>query len=351
MSDDLEPIPPSAAVERHLDALDLDAAEWTHTSHKSELRPFVEWCREEGGIDNLNNLSGRDLYDYRVWRRKGGYSNGQDGELARKTIHSNLSTLRSFLKFAADIDAVPEGLAIKVPLPNLSDDDEVSDSKIVPERVPPILDYLERYEYGSRDHVIWTLLWRGLRTGAIRALDINDLELDNHDPGFDLLHRPETGTPLKNDDDSARYLYITEQMAAILQAWIEGPRPDVIDDHGRNPLVATKQGRASASCIRDAVYRWTRPCARGDDCPHDRDPETCEATEHSSMSKCPSARSPHDVRKARVTKYRNDGISRGLVSEELDASEDVLDKHYDRASRREKASRRWEIIQRSQNDD
>ncbi len=347
MSDDLEPITPSAAVERHLDAVEYDGADWTHTSHKSELRPFVEWCREEGGIDNLNNLSGRDLYDYRNWRRKGGYSNGQDDELARKTVHSNLSTLRAFLRNVEDIGAVPEDLYLSVPLPELSDDDEVSDSKIVPARVPPILDYLERYEYGSRDHAIWVLLWRGLRTGAIRAPDIGDLDTGTQEPGIRLKNNPEEGTRLKNAEKSARFVRLTERDAKVLEAWIEGPRPDVTDEYGRHPLIATNQGRASASCIRDAVYRWTRPCARGEECPHDRDPETCEATEHSSMSKCPSARSPHDVRKARVTKFRNDGVPRPVVSDDLDASEKILDKHYDRASEREKAARRWDIIRRN----
>jgi hypothetical protein len=64
------------------------------------------------------------------------------------------------------------------------------------------------------------------------------------------------------------------------------------------------------------------------------------------MSKCPSSRSPHDVRKARVRKHRNDNVPRGVVAEEVDASERILDKHYDRASRREKGSRRREFIDR-----
>jgi len=51
MSDELEPIPPERAVEMHLDRMKEDRAEWTRTTHQSELRPFVEWCREEGSID------------------------------------------------------------------------------------------------------------------------------------------------------------------------------------------------------------------------------------------------------------------------------------------------------------
>ncbi len=82
----------------------------------------------------------------------------------------------------------------------------------------------------------------------------------------------------------------------------------------------------------------------GEGCPHDEDPDTCEYARHLKMSSCPSARSPHDVRKGRVTKYRNDGVPRGVVADRLDCSEEILDKHYDRANEREKADRRWEFI-------
>lgn len=345
MSGDLEPISPSKAVELHLDAMKDGSATWTQTSHKSDLRAFVEWCREEGGIDNMNELNGRHLYEFRVWRREGGYSNGKDSELAKKTLHSNLTTIRAFLRFCGDIEAVHEDLYLKVPLPDLSLGDEVSDSKIVPERVPPILKYLSRYEYASRDHVVWTLMWEtGARLGGIRAIDLQDCELEGRKPGIDFVHRPETETPLKNDEGGERYNRLAEQTATMLQDYIDGPRADVTDEHERDPLITTKRGRVSRSCVRDAVYRWTRPCHRGEECPHDRDPDTCQAIDHSHMSKCPSSRSPHDVRKARVTKYRNDGVPRGVVSDRLNASEEILDKHYDRASRRERAARRWKII-------
>nr|WP_238993868.1 site-specific integrase [Halobellus captivus] len=344
--DDLVPITPSEARDLHLEAMQDDSAAWTQTSHRSHLRAFVEWCREEGGIDNMNDLTGRDLYQFRVWRREGGYSKGMDEEIAPKTLHSALATVRSFLRFCAQIEAVPEDLYEKVALPVLSDAEEVSDSTIDPDRVLDILDWLGRYEYASRDHVVWTLIWHtGARVGAIRALDLGDVELDSPEPGLDYKHRPESETPLKNDEKGARFNRITERVAEVLRSYIDGPRKDVLDEYGRAPLVTTSYGRASGGSIRDSFYRWTRPCFIGKECPHDRDPETCEATSFLHKSKCPSSRSPHDARKARVTKYRNDGVPRAAVSDRLDASEQVLDKHYDRASRREKANRRWRFFQ------
>ena len=344
MTGDLVPISPPEARDLHLEAMKDDSAEWTRTSHRSHLRAFVEWCNEEGGIDNMNDLNGRDLYEFRVWRRNGGYSEGQNEEIAPKTLDSALATLRSFLRFCAQIEAVPEELYEKVPLPSLSASEEVSDSTIAPERVPPIIDYLHQYQYASRDHVVWILIWHtGARLGAVRALDLQDCELDGQKKGLNFVHRPPS-TPLKNDEKGERFNRISDRVATVLQSYIDGPRNQVRDDDNRAPLVTTQHGRVTASCIRDSFYRWTRPCMVGIQCPHDEDPTYCDYTSFQKMSMCPSARSPHDVRKARVTKYRNDGVPRGVVSDRLDASEQVLDKHYDRASKREKADRRWRLL-------
>jgi integrase len=346
MSGDLEPIAPQQAVELHLDAMKDDAAEWTRTSHKSHLRAFVEWCREEGAIDNMNDLTGRDLFHFRVWRREGGYSKGQDEEIAPKTLDSALTTVRSFLRFCGEIEAVPQDLYEKVPLPDLSIADEVSDSTLNPERVPPILEYLNRYEYASRDHVVILLMWHtGARLGGIRALDVRDCDLDGRKPSIEYVHRPESGTPLKNDEGSERVNRVSDRVAQAIQDYIEGPRIGATDDNGRHPLVSTSRGRVSPSTLRNVVYGWTRPCRIGLECPHDKDPDTCEWTTYNTACKCPSTRSPHDLRKARVTKYRNDGVPRGIVSDRLNASTDILDKHYDRASKRERADRRWKEIQ------
>ncbi|WP_436927115.1 tyrosine-type recombinase/integrase [Halosimplex amylolyticum] len=342
--DDLISIPPQEAVDLHLDSLEDTSADWTETSHRSHLRAWVEWCREEGGIDSMDEVTGRDIYEFRRWRRNGGYSRGED-EIAARTIHTALSTLRAFLRTCASIEAVREDLFEKVQLPTLSRNEQVSDSWLPPERVQPILDYLSSYEYASRDHVIWVLVWHtGARLGAVRALDLGDVELDGDEPGLKYRHRPETGTPLKNNDQGERYNRISRRVARVLQDYIEGPRVEVTDDHGRTPLVTTKHGRLSPTCIRNAFYRWTRPCKVNEECPHDENPDTCEYARHTGMSSCPSARSTHDVRKGRVTKYRNDGVPRGVVADRLDCSEEILDKHYDRANEREKADRRWEFI-------
>lgn len=341
MSEDLEPLAPKKAVDLYLEARD-DAAENTLEGQMYRLRAFVAWCDEEG-LANLNDLTGRDLYEYRIWRREGGYS---DEELKTVTLRGDLATLRAFLRFCGEIEAVPESLYDQVPLPRLDRSDDVSDTTLNPERAVEIVEYLERYEYASRQHVTVLMLWHtGCRSGALRALDLGDLDLEGDRPRADgpavhFVHRPEQDTPLKNQEKSERWNAISPHVAKVLEDYIDGPRVDKTDKHGRRPLLTTRSGRFSSGGIRTMLYRVTRPCWRGLECPHDRDPDDCEATTLGKMSKCPSSRSPHDVRSGRVTAHRLADEDRSIVSDRMDASEDILDKHYDRRSERQKAEQR-----------
>lgn len=341
MSDDLESLHPAEAVDLYREGRD-DVSDGTMEGQKYRLRAFVAWCEEEA-ITDLNDLSGRDLYRYRVWRREGGYS-GQ--ELKTVTLRGDLSTLRAFLRFCADIDAVPGDLYEQVPLPTTSGANDVSDSTLDADRALEILKHLETYEYASRRHIVVLLLWHtGCRVGALRALDLGDLDLDGdrpraNGPAIRFVHRPEKDTPLKNAEGGERWNSIGGGVAQAVKDYIDGPRVEVTDEYGRPPLVTTEHGRIATSTVRSELYRVTRPCWRGATCPHDRDPETCEATEYAQMSTCPSARSPHDVRSGRVTAFRRQDVDRALVSERLDASEEILDKHYDRRSERGKAEQR-----------
>lgn len=195
---DLEPLEPDEALSLYLNGRD-DASERTLDGQKYRLRAFIAWCEEEG-ITNLNDISGRYLYRYRVWRREGGYS-GQ--EIKNVTLHGDLATLRAFLRFCAEIEGVPEDLYEKVPLPQLSVSEDVSDSTLEPDRAREIIEYLERYKYASRPYIIFLLLWHtGCRMGALRAIDLGDLDLDGDrgrgGPAIHFVHRPETDTPLKN---------------------------------------------------------------------------------------------------------------------------------------------------------
>ncbi|SNR49128.1 tyrosine-type recombinase/integrase [Halorubrum vacuolatum] len=344
MSDDLEPLDPARAVEMYLEARQDELSDRTLSGHMYRLDAFVQWC-EETGVENLNDLSGRDMYEFRIWRREG---NGEDREpITTITLRGQLATVRSFLGFCAEVNAVPEALREKVPLPTVTSAEGVSDSTLDPERAVDILDYLSRYRYASRRHVVMLLLWHtGARVGGIRALDVGDCDLDSDRPGVKFAHRPESDTPLKNGPSGERWNAISAHVARVLQDYIKSERENVVDKFGRHPLVTTSKGRPAVSTLRSDLYVITRPCWRTGKCPHDREIEDCQATMTLHASKCPSSRSPHDVRSGRVTAYKRDDVPRQVVSDRLNASEDVLDRHYDRRGEREKAEQRRDYLPR-----
>ena len=347
MTDNLDPLAPAEAVNMFHDAMRDEHAESTRNSAKHRLRSFLQFC-DENDIENLNSLSGRDLYEYRIWRREG-HGDGRE-PIKLVTLKSQLATLRRFLRFAANIDAVPPELYEQISLPTMSHGEAVSESTLDPERALAILSYLEIAYPVSRDHIVLLLLWEtGARTGAIRGLDLQDVDLDGTHPRFSgpavrFVHRPDEGTPLKNGEDGTRWNRISEQAAGYIEDYIDFRRVDSTDEHGREPLLTTSHGRVAGNTIRTCLYRITRPCWRGEDCPHDREEDDCEATHIDKASQCPSARSPHDVRSGRVTYYRRQDVPRRIVKDRLNASKDILDRHYDRRSDREQAEQRSEHL-------
>jgi len=64
--DDLEPIDPRIAQERFLEREATECVESTVQSHMYRTIHFVRLC-DENGIDNMNDLSGRNLQEFRLW--------------------------------------------------------------------------------------------------------------------------------------------------------------------------------------------------------------------------------------------------------------------------------------------
>jgi len=108
-------------------------------------------------------------------------------------------------------------------------------------------------------------------------------------------HRPETGTPLKNKIRGERPVGIPDRVARILSEYVGQYRYDSHDDSGRQPLLCEFEGRAGEATIRAWSYRATIPCLYGT-CPHGKDPDTCDWVDYHQASKCPSSRSPHQIR-------------------------------------------------------
>lgn len=323
--DDLMPMDPEEGVERFLDHRAPSVRESTLYNASSRLQFFLDWCGERD-VEDLNDLTGRDLADFVAWRR---------GDLAAVTLQKQLTTIRQALRYWADLEAVPEGIAEKVHAPELPDGAEARDEHLEADRAESILEYLDRHRFASQEHLLIALLWRtGMRRSALRSLDVDDLRPDDH--ALVLEHRPETGTKLKNGEAGERWVYLGPRWFPIVESYVQDVRPDRVDDHGRRPLLTTRYGRPTGDTIYSWVCKATHPCEYGG-CPHDRDPKTCEARGSGGYpSKCPSARSPHDVRRGSITHHLNNGTPPEAVTERMDVSLDVLYKHYDARTPREK---------------
>ncbi|MFP8954544.1 tyrosine-type recombinase/integrase [Natrialbaceae archaeon A-arb3/5] len=328
MSDDLEPLAPEEGVDRFLAHRKPSIRESSMQNARHRLSVFLEWCVEEEGIDNLNELSGRDLSAFVTWRRS---------DVAPITLQKQLSSVRMALRWWADIEAVEDGLAEKLHAPELPDGAESREVFLEADRAKQALRYFDRHHYASRDHALIALIWRtGMRRGAVRALDVDDLDED--DQAIRVEHRPETDTPLKNGDDGSRWVYLGPRWFQILDDFVNNPdRKNVVDEHGRRPLFTTWQGtRPTGHSIYKWVIRALHPCTYAE-CPHDRTPSDCEARSGSSTpAKCPSARSPHAVRRGAITNHLNEKTAPETVSERMDVSLDVLYEHYDARTEREK---------------
>jgi len=177
----LEPTDPDMAVELYLADWESELSSASLYARQKRLEKFRDWCDEQG-IDNLNELTGRVLHEYRLWRR-------EDGGLAPP--------------------AVGKGEFVR---------DEMLES----DRADEILSYLRRYHLASREHVAIALMWHTMmRVGAIRVLDVEDYDSDEQ--YLEVVHRPDTGTPIKNkgrgEREDGRPIWVCIHARASLASW------------------------------------------------------------------------------------------------------------------------------------
>lgn len=333
----LEPIAPDEALELYIDHRRREVSEATLRSHKSRLGHFVRWCTEEKSIGNLNDLTGRTLHEYRLWRRN------FNGGIKPVTEKTQMDTLRVFIRFLETIDAVRLDLNKKVLSPNLESKENVRDVMLDRDHAEAILDYLTKFEYASRAHVVLALEWHTMmRRGAVRALDLHDYRQEEQ--YVEVRHLPETGTPIKNQEDGERMVSLSSDLCDLLDDWIDYHRPEITDEYGRDPLITTTSGRIGKTTPTQIVYNWTRPCRISAPCPLNRDPEECEAAQHEYASKCPESVSSHAVRRGAITHHLQSDIPVEVVAARANVGPEVLEKHYDRRSEKTKMEQRRKFL-------
>lgn len=177
--------------------------------------------------------------------------------------------------------------------------------------------------------------------GTLRAVDLGDYHSEKQ--FIEVEHRAETGTPLKNKYGAEREVNLHEWVCDVIDDYVEMYRHDITDDHGREPLITTEQGRPVRSNIRGHINSMTRPCVYAGRCPHDRDPDSCEAAQRrDAAARCPGSVPPHAIRRSAITAWLNDGHTKELLSDRMNVSVKTLEKHYDARTESEKRELRRE---------
>lgn len=314
---------PPTAVERFLDSLRTDLASQTIRDYGYRLGQFADWCERHDEIEHVSDLDGY-LLD--------GYVNHRRRKVAAVTLSNELQTLRQFIRYCERIEAATDGLHEKIVPPGVDESDEVSDTKLAPADAEAALAaWRDSADRACRHHVTLELLWyTSARMGAIRALDLDDFQRDpeHGDATLAFRHLPKQETPLKNQQKGERVVGIPPEPAAVVEEWITTNRPRVVDDYGREPLLATVSGRVSLSTIRHWCYFATVPC-RYRECPHGKVPADCDWYSQSHASGCPSSVSPHPVRSGSMEWQRDRQVPIEVVSDRANASPEVIEKHYD----------------------
>lgn len=328
---------PGEAVERFIRKRRTDATDRTLRSYESRLEQFVVWCDDEG-IETVGDISPWHIDEFDLDLR--------DGDYAATTIKGHLTTLRVLLKYLEGIGAVEEDLHEAVSVPNLDKAEESSDEKLATEDAQAAIQFFRnaRSHYGVPMHAFLELAWHtGARMGSIRGLDLEDFNADAQYVWF--RHRPSTGTPLKNKQDGERKVGLSAAVCDVLETYIARERSDKRDEHGRSALFCGRQGRPSFTTLRAWSYQATQPCL-WTDCPHGKRRATCEWTERSHCSKCPSSRSPHRIRAGSITWQRNKGEQKlDELSTRVNAGADIIAKHYDRADQGEEFEKRRRAVE------
>lgn len=325
---------PEEAVNDFLEEKKTEVAESSWRNYQYPLRYLTEFCEEED-IEKAGELTGYDLKRFKTQRSKDDINN--------VTLYNNLSVIRVFLRWCEEAELLKQDFHKLVQLPPIDDGEIASDDKLELDEVEDILNYLYRFEYSTRRHATFQLMWHAcIRMGTVMGLDEDDYLPDRQQ--LRIRHRPESETPLKNGSAAERKINLNDEMCEVLDDYIEVKREDVTDDYGREPLFTTPTKRLYDTILRKDMYAITRPCQIGAGCPHDRDPDECEATAKKQASKCPSSVSPHPLRRSAITYHLNQDISKEKVSGRADVSVSVLEKHYDARTEDEKAANRKQVL-------
>jgi site-specific recombinase XerD len=310
----------------------------TVRAYRFPTRHFVEYC-EKQGIEKAGDINGYVVESWKQARRSEG--------IKLITLKNNVKHLRVFIKYLERTDLIEYGVADRIEVPHIPDGGDVSEDTLRLERAEDILRYLNTYEYASRSHALFYTMWHtGCRISGAISLDLDDFDPGPSEGGvLQFRNRKAAGTPLKNGNGGERNVTINDRLKQILTDYINGKRERVTDEYGREPLFTTSSGRLTRQRAYKNFTALSRPCVTSPVCPHDREIEDCEAAQmKKNAPSCPSSVSLHPIRRGSITYHIDRGWPKEKLSERVDVSVEVLNKHYDARKKEQERQGRKEFL-------
>ncbi|WP_252699463.1 site-specific integrase [Natronosalvus vescus] len=293
----------------------------TARSYRKGLDSFENFA-DDHDLETLDDLDLWKVGQYTDWLVQTDY--------ARATIYSKQKMARTWLKWLESQGLVDVGTHLAIETLRLEDSEQTSSDILRPNTLREFLEfYRDSIQWrAKRCHALLEVIGHtGARRSCIRALDVQDYDPETRTLEF--LNRSETGTRLKRGDTHQRKVILSETPNQVLYEYLERERYEKHDKNGRKPLFTSTRGRPTKSTITNWLYEATLPCVMRE-CPHSRKRHTCEWTEQSHSSKCPSSTSPHPVRRGSITWQLNIGRSIQDVADRAATTPDVIRRYYDR---------------------
>jgi site-specific recombinase XerD len=295
--------------------------------YERKLNYLQTYLEDEARVEASDDLTSEDVERYDKWRKYESLS--REEPLSDTTLQDDMYLFREFIQYMIEHRMAPARFEKRIEIPEVDYEggEGVDEKKLDPEIAKAALDYLRKYEYADVEHVSMELMCQsGPRKGGLIGRDVSDFDYEERI----LQYETQETTPLKNDEGSEREITLYGETPEIIQDYLEDQRPAETDEEGREPLLTKGDGRISPSMLQKIAYKWTRPCEVGLGCPHDRDPDDCEAAQkNNSAYKCPSSRAPHHIRTGYITDQKNRGVSADGIQQRCDVSPRVQDLHYD----------------------
>lgn len=309
----------------------------TRSQYKRTIPVFVTFA-ETHNVDHPGQIT-TGLVDEFVDGLEASFS-------ADATIYTYTKNVRTWLNWLNDRQLCDEAVYNILSKDELGLSPKARDEALPADEATAILENLRARRYGTPIHTTTELFWNGgLRLGDAHSLDLCDFYPEENE--LWIAHRPDTGTRLKNgseDDDTPgdgeRYIELRDEAVEAIEHFVKYERPDVADEHGREPLFATEYGRACKSTLRRWLYRATS-CRWQ---PDGREKRDCDGDCDSDSKICPQSYYPHAIRRGAIVDHLSGGLRQDLASQRFDVSVAVIKKHYDPRTKHQRKEDRAEAV-------